>query len=275
MKGAVAGVSMLRPVWSVAPNVHAAVTLRDGGVSGAPWATLNLGAHVGDAPAAVAENRRRVRAALKLSAEPLWLNQVHGTTVLDADAADAAGTAPTGGTSGLPTTPVPVAADAAVTREADRVLAVLVADCMPVLFADRAGEVVAAAHAGWRGLAGGVLEATVAAMAVEPSQLRAWLGPAIGPLHFEVGDEVRAAFVAHDGAAALGFARNPRHAQAPLPGRGRWLCDLELLARQRLAALGVGQVTSSGTCTYSDSARCYSFRRDGRTGRMAALIWRS
>jgi YfiH family protein len=157
-------------------------------------------------------------------------------------------------------------ADASVTRQPGRVLAIMVADCMPVLLTSDDGSVLGAAHAGWRGLAGGVLEATVAAMAVAPGRIHAWLGPAIGPAHFEVGDEVRAAFLAHAPESAAGFAAN---------ARGRWQCDLALLARQRLAALGVERVWSADLCTYAQAAQCFSYRRDARTGRMAALLWRT
>jgi hypothetical protein len=241
--------AFLRPRWGAPPGVHAACTLRAGGASAAPWDTLNLGGHVGDEPAAVAENRRRVAAALALPSGPCWLEQVHGTHVADADApAGAAGPA-----------------DAAVTRLPGRVLAILVADCMPVLFASDDGAVLGAAHAGWRGLAGGVLEATLAAMRVPAQTVHAWLGPAIGPAAFEVGDEVRAAFLAQDTGAGAAFAAN---------ARGRWQCDLELLARRRLAAAGVRQVAAAGLCTASRPRECFSFRRDGRTGRMAALLWR-
>ena len=237
--------------WQAPPGVHAACTLRTGGVSAAPYASLNLGLHVGDDAAAVAENRRRVAAALRLPGEPLWLQQVHGVQVADADADGESMRGP---------------ADAIVTRQAGRVLAILVADCMPVLFASKDGPVLGAAHAGWRGLAAGVLEATVAAMGVAPGRIHAWLGPAIGPAHFEVGDEVRAAFLTHAPESAAGFATN---------ARGRWQCDLALLARQRLAALGVVHVWNSGLCTYAREEQCFSFRRDGRTGRMAALLWRA
>jgi YfiH family protein len=149
-------------------------------------------------------------------------------------------------------------------RESGTIAAIQVADCMPVLFAAAAGSIVAAAHAGWRGLAAGVLEATVAAMGARPAELRAWLGPAIGPPHFEVGEEVRAAFLAHSSAAAAGFVGN---------ARGRWQCDLELLVRQRLEALGIARVHGGGLCTYADPGRFFSYRRDGVCGRMAALIW--
>lgn len=240
---------LLVPHWDAPATVRAACTLRTGGASVAPFESLNVAGHVGDEPAAVAENRRRIGSALSLPREPLWLAQVHGTRVADADAGTEAD-----------------AADAAVSRQRGRVLAIQVADCLPVLFASHDGAVVAAAHAGWRGLCAGVLEAAVAAMQVEPRHIVAWLGPAIGKEHFEVGDEVRAAFLAHDWRAADAFVGN---------ARGRWQCDLLRLARQRLAALGLGGVSAANLCTYAAGERCFSYRRDGRTGRMAALIWRS
>jgi len=243
-----AGVQILTPEWPAPANVRAAFTLRHHGVSKGPYDSLNVGARVGDEPAAIAENRRRLRAQLQLPQEPAWIDQVHGTEVLDLDSA-----AP------------PAAADAAFTRRAGRVCAVQVADCLPVLITARDGSVVAAAHAGWRGLAAGVLEATVRRLAVEPGQAMVWLGPAIGQAHFEVGDEVRQVFLARDAAAAAAFAAN---------ARGRWQCDLARLARGRLAALGVSAVFGGGWCTHADASRFFSFRRDGRCGRMAALIWR-
>jgi hypothetical protein len=220
---------------------------------------LNLGDHVGDAATAVAENRRRLAAAAALPAEPSWLRQVHGAAVADLDAAQrdpmAAGEAPT-------------TADAAVTRCRGRVCAILTADCLPVLLAAESGDLVGAAHAGWRGLAAGVIEATVAAMsragAVPPQGLMAWLGPAIGPQHFEVGAEVREALLGADPAAESSFAPN---------ARGRFMADLEQLARRRLAAAGVDRIYGGGQCTYADAARYFSHRRDGVTGRQAALIW--
>jgi YfiH family protein len=208
---------------------------------------LNLAAHVGDDPAAVASNRRAVREALELPVSPSWLNQVHGRHVLHLEGADE-----------------PAAAADAAVSDGGSVAAVMVADCLPVLFAARSGTAVAAAHAGWRGLAAGVLEATVAALAPPAHELLAWLGPAIGAAHFEVGAEVRAAFVAQDDAAAAAFTAN---------ARGRWQCDLRALARQRLRALGLRSIYSADACTYADTERCYSYRRDGVTGRMAALIW--
>lgn len=239
---------VLRPEWRAPRTVRAAFTLRGGGVSAAPFDSLNLGAHVGDSPGAVAENRRRLREGLHLPGEPVWLEQVHGTRVADLDAPGEARSA----------------ADAVLTRRPGRVCAVQVADCMPVLFAARDASVVAVAHAGWRGLAAGVLEATVARLGVAAGELIAWLGPAISARHFEVGSEVRQAFLGSDPGASGAFVPNET---------GRWQCDLGALARRRLAALGVTEVSGGTWCTYAEPARFFSFRRDGRCGRMAALIW--
>jgi polyphenol oxidase len=241
----------ISPQWPAVAGVRALFTLRNNGVSRAPYESFNLGAHVGDEPDKVRQNRRQLREAHGLPREPLWLEQLHGIQVVDADRAltDAAQTPPR--------------ADAAVSRRAGTVLAVLVADCLPVLLAARDGSAVAVAHAGWRGLAAGVLEATVAALAGH-GPLQAWLGPAISSRHFEVGAEVREAFVAHAPTAAVAFTINPR---------GRWQCDLQALARARLAAAGVSSVHGDTACTYAEPRRFYSYRRDGTTGRMAALIW--
>ncbi|MDR2188300.1 MAG: peptidoglycan editing factor PgeF [Azonexus sp.] len=235
----------LRPQWPAPPRVAAWQTLRGGGCSPVPWASFNLGDHVGDAPERVAANRARLRALLP--AEPRWLRQVHGIAVVNAATVKDA-----------------PEADAAFSRQPGVVCAVMTADCLPVLFCDRAASVVAVAHAGWRGLAAGVLEATVAAMNSPPDQLLAWLGPAIGPRRFEVGGEVRAVFTGHDPAAAAAF--QPQ-------GSGKWLADLYLLARQRLAALGVKAISGGEHCTVSEPERFFSYRRDGLTGRMATLIW--
>jgi YfiH family protein len=246
----VTALALLVPDWPAPARVRAAFTLRVGGISTGSYASLNLGNHVGDEPLAVAENRRRVRAGLRLPAEPLWLSQVHSTVVVAADQ--------------LPPTEVAPQGDAALTRQPGRVLAVLVADCLPVLLARRDGAAVAVAHAGWRGLAAGVIDSTIAALGGAGDELLAWLGPAIGPVHFEVGEEVRAAFCQHDRQAAEAFVAN---------ARDRWQCDLPLLARQRLSALGVRSIHGEPRCTYAQSDAFYSFRRDGLTGRMAALIW--
>jgi YfiH family protein len=240
--------SFLVPDWPAPPVVRARVTTRRGGVSRAPFDSFNLGTHVGDSPEAVAANRALLRR--HLPAEPLWLDQVHGTEAVAADA---------GGSGGV------VCADASVSRTLDAVCVVMTADCLPVLFCDDAGTVVAAAHAGWRGLVAGVLETTLARMAVAPEQVMAWLGPAIGPTAFEVGDEVRAAFVALDPGAAAAFVA--REAQ------GKWLADLFTLARLRLARAGVRRVYGGGVCTVNEVDRFFSYRRDGKTGRFASLIW--
>ncbi len=246
----------ITPDWQAPRAVRSLITTRAGGHSAGVYASLNLGDHVGDAPEAVAANRARVRAAV--GAEPVWMQQVHGTRVIDAGSfrtsrEDACAVA-------APT------ADAAFARLPGAVCTVMTADCLPVLFCDDAASVVAVAHAGWRGLLAGVLEATIAATGVEGRQLMAYLGPAIGPTAFEVGDEVRSAFVAADARAASAFAANP---QAP----GKWFADLYLLARERLAGRGVERVCGGSLCTFADADRFFSYRRDGRTGRMAAMIW--
>ena len=234
-----------QPDWPAPARVKSLQTLRSGGVSVAPWASFNLGDHVGDDPLHVAANRDALTACLPSA--PCWLQQVHGTLAVNAE-----------------NTPKPAVADAAFTRQAGRVCAVMTADCLPVLFCDRAGSVVAAAHAGWRGLLGGVLESTLSVMAVAPDHVLAWLGPAIGPSAFEVGDEVRTAFVTDLPTAGEAFA--------PC-GQGKWLADLYALARLRLARAGVTAVYGGNACTYSDPARYFSYRRDGVTGRMVTLIW--
>lgn len=252
----------LTPDWSAPPNVRALCTTRAGGVSEGPYASMNLGNHVADDPQAVAHNRTRLDASM--AARPVFLNQVHGTRMLDVDANSADGQD----------------ADGAFTRHSSVACTVMVADCLPVLLCDTGGTAVAAVHAGWRGLAGeggqGVLEVIYkrfsALALVEPAQaatdLIAWLGPCIGPQAFEVGSEVRAAFVDHAAHAADCFT--------PLPG-GKWLADLPGLARQRLQALGVARVygndSSAPWCTVANPSRFFSYRRDGVSGRLAACIW--
>jgi len=243
----------IEPDWPAPAGVRALSTLRSGGVSAAPYASLNLGGHVGDAPEAVAENRRVLAAAAGLPSEPVWLAQVHGMEVVDLDAV---------GHEGISGSPRP--ADAAFTRRTGRICAILTADCLPILLAADSGDLVAAAHAGWRGLASSVIEATVRALGVEPARLMAWLGPAIGPQHFEVGPEVREALLQGDLGAQDAFVPN---------ARGRFMADLTVLARRRLAALGVSRVYGGGHCTFGDSERYFSHRRDGVTGRQATLIW--
>lgn len=257
------------PQWPVTAPVRAVFTTRAGGASPAPWDSLNLGSHVGDAPQRVHANRERLAQAL---GGPLpVLEQVHGSTVLDLD--------------GAPASPVPAQADAVLSTQPGTVCAVLVADCLPVLLAHRQGSVVAAAHAGWRGLAGaggvGVLETTFSALNValvrmgrsfDATEIIAWLGPCIGPEAFEVGEEVRAVFCQHDpGASDCFVAARPGH----------WRASLPALARQRLRALGVVSVHGNdGTpawCTFTQGSRFFSYRRDqrrlGATGRMAACVW--
>ncbi len=222
------------------------MTTRRGGFSTGPYASFNLASHVGDDPRAVAENRRRLHDALSLPSEPQWLDQVHGRRVVNLSQ------------------PVSESADAAVAFTPGPVAAVLTADCLPVFLASRAGDRVGLAHAGWRGMVMGVIEATVAALATDPAELFAWLGPAIGPAAFEVGGEVRRMFIAMQPEAAADFQ----------PGKGqKYLADLPGLARRRLAACGVTVVYGGDHCTVSDQRRFYSYRRDGQTGRMAALIW--
>jgi YfiH family protein len=242
-------VEWLEPEWPAPPGVRVISTLRQGGTSVGPYASMNLASHVGDAAASVEANRRLLRRAAQLPAEPMWLEQVHGTEVVVHD-----------GRSDVPR------ADAAITRGRGRVCAVMTADCLPVVLADRAGSRVAVAHAGWRGLAQGVVEATVRAMRCPPADLIAWLGPAIGQQAFEVGAEVRDAFVARSEKLAGCFAGNER---------GRFQADLYGIATAVLAEAGVTAVHGGGWCTASDPSRFFSFRRDGTTGRMATLAWLS
>jgi YfiH family protein len=248
----------LQPDWPDLPaGIRALTTLRGGGVSRAPYddgiggGGLNLGVHVGDSAAAVDKNRDLLQTVLP--GRVAWLTQVHGTRVVDAaDAADIT---------------VPEEADASIAADAGIVCAVLTADCMPVLLCDAAGQVVGAAHAGWRGLLNGVLENTVRAMQARGAdRITAWLGPAIGPQRFEVGPEVHAAFVARD-------ARHDAAFKPLVATPGKYLADIYALARLALTEAGVGSISGGGFCTVSDGARFYSYRRDGVTGRFASLIW--
>ena len=238
---------MIYPKWPVIAHVKAVTTTRNAGVSTGPYKSLNLAAHVGDAADAVRQNRLFLQDTLSLPRQPAWLHQVHGDCVVNAAQS---GTCPS--------------ADASFTDQPRVVCAVLTADCLPVLFCDRGGTRVAAAHAGWRGLAGGVLESTVRALDTEPGRLMAWLGPAIGAGAFEVGGEVRQAFVEQHAEAAGAFLAR---------SHGHWLADVYQLARIRLRASGVTALYGGGFCTYSDRQHFYSYRRDGVTGRMASLIW--
>ena len=235
----------IEPDWPAPANIRAASTLRGGGHSRGVFDSLNLGAHVGDDPDAVRSNRQRLRQELSVPAEPVWLHQVHGSRVICAHApGDATG-------------------DAAVTDRAGTVCAVMTADCLPILLCNRKGTKVAAVHAGWRGLAGGVVEAAVSALG--DSDLLAWMGPAIGPSAFEVGEDVLQAFTERLGDCGEAFT----------PGaEGRWHADIYRLARTIMGQMGVKAVYGGEDCTYSDPERFFSYRRDGQTGRMATLIWR-
>jgi len=238
--------TLLAPAWTVPVNVGACFTTRLGGVSSAPWDSFNLASHVGDEPGAVAENRARLMRALGLDTPPCWLEQVHGVEVLRLTA--------------------PIAdrrADAAVTAVPGLACVVMVADCVPLLLCSRDGREVAAVHAGWRGLAGGIIARAVAAFRAPPASLLAWIGPCIGATAYVVGNDVRSALCAVTPDAGTCFARAP----------AGWHCDLAALAARQLAGAGVGAWTSAGACVHADAAHYYSYRRDGRTGRMAALIW--
>lgn len=234
------------PEWPAPESVRAVMTTREGGVSLAPFNAMNTATHVGDDPRAVQRNRSIL--GQWLPGEPVWLNQVHGIAVANADACH----------------PVPPDADASVARWPEQVCVVQTADCLPVLCCDVHGRVVAAAHAGWRGLAAGVLEATIQRMSVPADTILVWMGAAIGPAHFEVGEDVRQTFVGQHAHAAHAF-RSTRE--------GKWLADIYLLARIRLEAVGVKQIFGGGLCTYADAARFYSYRRERQTGRMSSLIW--
>ena len=233
--------------WSAPGGIIAGCTTRIGGGSQGVYQALNLGAHVGDDPATVAANRQTMIDTLSLPAEPVWLNQVHSATVA--------------------VEPSPaMEADAALTGQAGTICTVMVADCLPVLFCSDDGAQVAAAHAGWRGLAAGVLENTIAGFAAEPAELNVWLGPAISQDAFEVGEEVRDAFLQTDIASGSCFVRNEND---------RWQADLYGLARRRLVLAGVRNVSGGGFCTYGDQERFFSYRRDGQCGRMAAFVYRA
>jgi len=233
--------------WPAPRNVRAVTTFRTGGVSVAPYDSFNLAVHVGDEAEHVHANRKRLQQILPLPEAPRWLTQIHGTNVVDAATITAA-----------------CEADGSYTKQPGVVCAVLTADCLPVFLCDRDGRRVAVLHAGWRGLVAGVIEAGLEAMATDPATLIACLGPAISAQAYEVGDEVRNSFVQQRAEAAEAF-----HANGP----GKWRADMVLLARQRLAAAGVDAVYGEGDCTFRDAARFYSYRRDGRCGRMASLIW--
>ncbi|MEQ1555757.1 MAG: peptidoglycan editing factor PgeF [Gallionella sp.] len=261
----------IRPDWPVPANVRALQTTRSGGASAAPYHSLNLGTHVGDAPLLVARNRNALNTLLP--SEPVWLEQVHGTRVANADAANCR-----------------EIADACIATKRGAVCVVMTADCLPILLCDTQGTVVAAVHAGWRGLAAGVIEATVSAMQAEsllgvstaresthqPMQLMAWLGPAISQIAFEVGAEVRDCFVAQNPANAAAFTPSLPQGEGLNVQRSaskKFHADLYALARLRLQALGITQIYGGERCTYTESDTFFSYRRDGVTGRMASFIW--
>jgi YfiH family protein len=234
----------LVPEWPAPPRVRAFVTTREGGVSEGEFASMNLGFSSGDEPGRVERNRSILGGLLPST--PRWLRQVHGTAVVDLDA----------GPENI--------GDAVVTRGTGRVAGVLTADCMPVFLTDRLGTAVAVAHAGWRGLAAGVVEASVAALRVPPADVIAWMGPAIGPDAFEVGPEVRAAFLEADAGAESAFRAHTA---------GKFMADLYLLARRRLASAGVTEVHGGGFCTFHERDRFFSYRRHKASGRMGSFIW--
>jgi len=239
-------IETIQPNWAAPSAIRACCTARVGGVSAAPFDSLNLALHVGDDPARVTRNRKLLREQLKLPAEPCWINQTHGTqtVTLEQDAARDA--------------------DAAVTRVVGTIAVVMTADCLPILLCNRAGSEVGAVHAGWRGLQAGVIQSTLATMKSPNHQLMAWIGPGISQACFEVGDEVRAAFIDSMQDAQTFFSANRR---------GHWLCDLAGLAERVLTTQGVGEVYRDSHCSYHDSDRFYSYRRSATTGRMATLIW--
>lgn len=233
----------LLPDWPAPANICAGTTLRHGGISPPPYDSLNLGDHVDDNPGAVAKNRQR----LGLPTEPVWLKQTHSTRIVDAARC----------------APGQIEADGSYTTQPRIICAVLSADCLPILICDKKGTQVAAVHAGWRGLAAGIIETAVEKFSDNYSELLVWLGPAIGPDHYEVGHEVREIFMRHDSAAKTAF----------IAQQGKWRMDIYTLARQRLNALGLTGIYGGNHCTYREQEHFYSYRRDGVTGRMASLIW--
>ncbi|AVQ00160.1 peptidoglycan editing factor PgeF [Ahniella affigens] len=245
--------------WPAPSNIHAGISLRTfAGVSVGPYASANMGLHVGDEPAAVLLNRERLAAALQLPSAPIWLRQVHGTAVVRIEATHAVSEAPE--------------ADAAITPTAGVVLAIQTADCLPILLCDRSGQTLGAVHAGWRGVALGAIEACVHAMGADPQDLLAWIGPGIGPDAFEVGADVRDAMLAASPNEIIAAHRAAFRPRAEHPGK--WWCDLPQLAALRLRALGLSSIHIEPACTVTDSDRFYSHRRDRVTGRMVSLIWR-
>lgn len=238
------------PDWDVPNHVKAVTTTKQGGVSNGSYASMNLAQHVGDDAAIVAQNRECLMQKLQLSNEPVWLNQVHSNYVMELQL--------------HANSKLPEDADGSVSRQAGLVCAVMTADCLPLLLSNRQGTCVAAVHAGWRGLAAGIIENAVQVMQCSSSEIFAWLGPAIGPLAFEVGDDVRDKFIAY----------NKMAEQAFMPyENGKWLANIYMLAQQRLNKLGIRNISGGSYCTYRQDSLFYSYRRDKTTGRMASLIW--
>lgn len=240
--------SYIEPDWPAPPWVRAVSTTRQGGFSCVPFNGLNLADHVGDDPVAVTRNRDLLRKSLNFPVEPSWLMQVHGCNVVEA----------TG------TVNKRLEADGSFTIGPGGICVVLTADCLPILLCDQKGTQVAAVHAGWRGLAAGVVEAALRCFSVSGAEILAWLGPAIGPGAFEVGEEVRDIFIKYDSNSADAFVSNKPH---------HWLMDIYQLARERLVGYGVDHIYGGDFCTVSDAERFYSYRRSGMTGRMGSLIW--
>ena len=241
----------LIPNWDAPKNINAIMTTRQGGFSRAPFDSMNLGEHVDDDLQAVAKNRASLKQKLNLSSEPFWLTQVHGVEIANADQQS----------KGI------VEADASVAHKQGSVCAVMTADCLPVLFCNQNGTAIAAAHAGWRGLHAGVLEQTVSSLNCPANEVMAWFGVAIGSDYFEVGGEVREAFISVQDAAENAFV--------PSANAGKWLANIYLLARLRLQAIGVTTISGGEYCSYQDKKHFYSYRREAKTGRMASLIWMS
>ena len=239
-------IEFLQPEWEVPAAVRAFVTTRAGGYSEGPYAGFNLGQHVGDDDSHVARNRAELVKALSLPQEPSWIRQTHSTqaVVLEQESHREA--------------------DAAITRKPGMVAVIMTADCLPIMLCDREGSEVAALHAGWRGLQGGIIDATLERMQTPNSELQAWIGPGISQENFEVGDEVYAAFVESIDSCEGFFVPH---------GAGHWLCDLPGIAQHVLERQGITGVTRDPHCTYRDESMFYSYRRDGITGRMASLIW--
>lgn len=249
----IAGLTILQPEWSAPPRVHALTTTRLGGTAcSSPYGDFNLATHVGDDPAVVGQNRQRLRTSLNLPNEPVWLNQIHSNNIIKLPVSH--------------NTALPHDADGAYTSTPNVVCAVLTADCLPILLCHHTGNRIAAIHAGWRGLANGILEQAIKSLDIQkPNQWLAWIGPSIGPHAYEVGLDVYTHFTQD----------HPESEQAFIPGKTahHFYANLPLLARQKFLSLGISQIYGGQWCTYQDSTHFYSYRREGKTGRMATLIW--